>query len=430
MRKRGIGLAVLIGCILLLCGCGREGNSDDYSAPLTPLPTTAQKAVSPTLDPQNILITGEPTPMENNVTPFQTLTDPVTYPVTADNVKLLGRTYAYDNVTWLSYSGSGAEFFFAGKECKITLVSDERAAGDGHEARVAVYVDGERVQDVLMTEDEITVTAVSGEEDTIATVRIVKLSEVSDSVVGIRSVTAIGVISPISKAGTYIEFIGDSITCGYGVDGELDKDTYRTSNEDCTKAYAYRTAELLGADYSLVSLSGYGIISGYTDSGEKLPDKTVPKYYTTLGKSYGHFAGTLAPENVKWDFSGRKPDYIVINLGTNDASYCGADPGRRREYIDGYKEFLATVRKNNPDAKIVCTLGIMGDELGESMETVVAEYQTESGDTNITTMHFEQQNQADGLAVDWHPSAKTHEKAAKKLAGFLGDLIEADKKAE
>ena len=425
MRKRAIHLAVLIGCMLLLSSCGRPKGSDT-PAPLTPLPTTAQKSATPTKDPQSLLITGEPTPMENDVTPFQTLTEPKTYPVTEDTVKPLGRTYLYDDAMWLSYSGSGAEFFFAGKECKITLVSDERQAGDGHEARVAIYVDGERVQDVLMTEDEVTVTAVAGEEDTVATVRIVKLSEVSDSVAGIRSITAIGMITPLSKAGTYIEFIGDSITCGYGVDGELNKDTYRTSNEDCTKAYAYKTAEMLGADYSLVSLSGYGIISGYTDSGEKLPDKTIPKYYGTFGKSYGRFAGTLAPENVKWDFSGRKPDIIVINLGTNDASYCGADPERRREYIDGYKEFLVTVRKENPDAKIVCTLGIMGTDLCESMETAAAEYQAASGDKNITTMRFEQQSEADGLAVDWHPSEKTHEKAAKKLAAFLGDLLKAD----
>lgn len=414
MRKRVIHLAILIGC-MLLCGCGQKSGSE-YTPPLTPIPTTAQ----PT-------ITGE-TPMTTiSATPFQTATKPVTYPADSDNVRMIGRTYRYEDTTWLSYSGSGAEFFFAGKECSITLVSDGRTAGAGHEARVGIFVDGERVRDILMTEDEMTFTAVAGEEDTVAMVRIVKLSEVSDSVVGIRSVTAIGAITPIQKPKTLVEFIGDSITCGYGVDGVLDLDAYCTGNEDCTKGYAYKTAQLLGVDYSLVSMSGYGIISGYTDTGEKLADKTIPQYYDTFGKSCERFADKVKPENVKWDFSDQ-PDYIVINLGTNDASYCGQDPARLREYIDGYKVFLGRVRKNNPDAKIVCTLGIMGTALCESMETAVTEYKAESGDQNIVTMRFTEQSEADGYAVDWHPSETTHTKAARKLAEFLGELMEAETK--
>ena len=31
-------------------------------------------------------------------------------------------------------------------------------------------------------------------------------------------------------------------------------------------------------------------------------------------------------------------------------------------------------------------------------------------------MKFDVQNQADGYAADWHPTAKTHEKAAARLA--------------
>ena len=47
-----------------------------------------------------------------------------------------------------------------------------------------------------------------------------------------------------------------------------------------------------------------------------------------------------------------RPDVIVINLGTNDLSWCAGRPERCTEYRKGYAEFLKTVRKNNPESRI------------------------------------------------------------------------------
>ena len=44
-----------------------------------------------------------------------------------------------------------------------------------------------------------------------------------------------------------IEFIGDSITCGYGIDEMNEKGYFSTATENFTKSYAYITAENLGA---------------------------------------------------------------------------------------------------------------------------------------------------------------------------------------
>ncbi len=412
MRRNMISLMLLF-CLVacLTVGCAQE-NGTSGPAPLTPIPIPTNGGQNPMNDETN------PTP-----TPFMPIRERVTYPMTRDNVKVLGRTCMIDEVRWCGFSGSGVEFFFAGTECSVNLRGDDMTESTGHNARVAIYVDGVRQQDIMINENDVadrTVEIIKSDIDTIATIRIVKLSEVSDSTFGIVSVDAVGMISPLVATEKKIEFIGDSITCGYGVDGVLGEDVYQTSNEDCTKAYAYKTAELLGMDYSLVSMSGYGIVSGYTGDGVKNPGQTLPQYYKTLGNCYGHFAGTVAPSSVAWDFSEFVPDYVVINLGTNDFSYCGADEERRREYIEGYKEFLKVVRECNPYAKIVCVLGIMGTDLCGSMETAVAEYSAENGDNYITTMRFTEQDQAlDGIAVDWHPSDKTHTKAAKKLALFL-----------
>lgn len=406
MKKKWISALLLAGLVLLLSGCGKP-MTEKGPVPLSPLPSITPKEE-------------EPDPMEG-MPEFHTPEDPVVFSTTSDHVRPIGRTVYHDDALWCTYSGSGMEFFFAGQTCEITFLQNG-IPEEGHAPRVAIYVDGDRTQDFLLTEEWQTVTVLASEEDTIATVRVVKLSEVTDSVFGIESVTTVGAISPIMESDRYIEFIGDSITCGYGVDGVLGEDVYSTANEDCTKAYAYLTASMLGADYSLVSISGFGIVSGYTDSGEKLADKVMPLYYENLGKSYGSLSGDIAPEDIAWDFSNREPDIIVINLGTNDASYCGDDEERRREYIDGYKEFLGTVRRNNPEAVIVCTLGIMGTTLCDSMETAVAEFREETGDRSIRTMRFTEQDAADGLAVDWHPSETTHAKAAVELTDFLTRL--------
>ena len=114
---------------------------------------------------------------------------------------------------------------------------------------------------------------------------------------------------------------------------------------------------------------------------------------------------------------------IVINLGTNDDSYCRDDIGRQQHYCTAYTEFLKTVRKCNPKAKILCTLGKMGNRLYPFVEQAAANYTAQTGDTNIAYMPFTPQMEADGLAADYHPSETTHQKAAEKLAAYIRQMM-------
>jgi lysophospholipase L1-like esterase len=271
----------------------------------------------------------------------------------------------------------------------------------------------------MIDEPEKTFTVFDSAQEN-AEVKIVKLSEAAQSTLGIKAIDTDGTISPSLEKDLLIEFIGDSITCGYGVDDEVKENHFQTSTEDATRAYAYKTAEKLGADYSLVSYSGYGIISGYTN-GAKVTAQQLPKYYSDVAFSYNTFGGTQA-NSIDWDFS-VQPDIVVINLGTNDDSYTQGDTEKSEEYSTAYTEFIKTVREKNPNAKILCTLGIMGDRLFPYVEKAVENYTAETGDTNILTMKFDVQNQADGYAADWHPTEATHEKASQKLADFINENI-------
>ena len=173
----------------------------------------------------------------------------------------------------------------------------------------------------------------------------------------------------------------------------------------------------------MVSFSGYGIVSGYSGDGSKVSEQTLPQYYDKLGFSYGAYMGTYYAQDVEWDFTKRQPDVIVINLGTNDNSYVKGAKDKKQEYVTEYVEFLKKVREKNPNATIICTLGIMGSELYSSITTAVDNYQTETGDTNVYTMKFATQDQADGIAADWHPTEATHQKAADKLTAEIKTIM-------
>lgn len=348
----------------------------------------------------------------------------VTYKAISDNVKLVGRTFFDSEKLWCGLSGSGISFRFKGTGCKITIGGDNVATGDDDKskARFAILINGNRVIDDIVTYNEKTYSIIEEKEEVSCIVTLIKLSEAAMSALSVNDITVCGKITPVSDKATLIEFIGDSITCGYGVDDEDENHNFSTSTEDVTKAYAYRTAKALDVDYSMVSYSGYGIISGYTGDGVRNENELVPPYYEKLAFTYGSF-GDKKPQDLSWDFSVRQPDIVVINLGTNDDSFCLEYEERRTEYCEKYVDFLKVVRKNNPSAKIVCSLGIMTERLCPYVEKTVSEYSKVTGDTNISTLRFSEQLAEDGLAANYHPTSATHKKAAYKLSEYLKTII-------
>lgn len=348
--------------------------------------------------------------------------------LSSENVKKIGRTYsAPDGTLWLGHTDSGIEFTFTGTSASVALTGDVNAStewGKDNYARYAVYVDGERISDDLMTEASRTVEICSFDSEKETTVKILKISESANSTLGIKSVdvTSIGDIAPTAEKELKIEFIGDSITCGYGVDDEVKEHHFSTSTEDGTKTYAFKTAEALNADYSMVCFSGHGIVSGYTTQGKAVTAQRVPDYYEKTGRSYG-LSSDFNITDIPWDFKSFVPDIVVINLGTNDASYTGGSLELMKEYSDGYVKFIGQVRENNPGAYILCTLGIMGNTLYPDMEAAVMEYTESTGDEKVSAMLFDVQSADDGYAADWHPTEATHAKAAEKLTAQIREIL-------
>lgn len=394
-------------CALMCCGIF-AGCADNSSASEAAPEAAVTEAVS------------EETSAEESAVP-----SPVV--LTEETVKLTGRTELIDDTLWCAFSGTGADFIYTGKGLDITIVGDGAATvGSDNQARVAVYVNGERVVDEMIDSAEKTFRVAESDEITTSEIQIIKLSETAQSTIGIKPfVLAEGEsVAPAEAKPLKMEFIGDSITCGYGVDDEVKENHFSTSTEDVTKAYAYKTAQLLDADYSMVSISGWGVISGYTNSPDKKADsQQIPLYYGKLGYSYNKFAGTTAPQDIDWDFSRYTPDIIVINLGTNDNSYVRGNMEKRTEFVSAYKDFIGQIRENNPDADIFCVLGIMGAELFTDAAEAAIAYSEENGDDKVHFLQLPTQDGTLGYAADWHPTEATHEVAAEYLAGEIKNTL-------
>lgn len=353
-------------------------------------------------------------------------------------LKYLGRTLTdADGTIWCALSGSGVEFRYKGTSLDVVLVGDDltrlpkqqyekvKTEQDVDYARIAIYVNEQRIIDERLETPAKEYQIWKSENPQEITVRVLKLSEAPHSIVGIREfkLADTDTISPTPDKPLKIEFIGDSITCGYGVDDEDPEHHFSTETEDETASFAYLTAQNLNADYSMVCYSGYGIISGYTESDEKLLTQLVPDKYEDTGYSRGKVDG-IAITLQKWDFHRFQPDFVVINLGTNDDSYCKDITARQEEYAACYAQFLQQVRSHNQEAYILCVYGIMTDRLYPYVQKAVEIYQKQTGDERIRALHIEPHTEEAGYAADWHPSKLTHTRAAGELAAQIRSLWE------
>ena len=128
-------------------------------------------------------------------------------------------------------------------------------------------------------------------------------------------------------------------------------------------------------------------------------------------------------EEIPWDFSQFRPDVVVVNLGTNDMSWCAGRKDRNAEFRRKYAEFLKTVRKDNPGAEILCILGVMGEALNTTMEAAAGDYKAETGDEKIRSLTLrEQDGKRNGYGADWHPSEQTQQELADILTEAVRPL--------
>lgn len=339
-------------------------------------------------------------------------------------VNVIGRTLMYDGTRYLGHSCSAIEFIFTGTKAEAVLWTNSPSLEDIYKAWVAVFVDDEEIPSKRFSLEQNEDIYLLYEGNTVkeTKIRLVKCSEVAFGKVGIQSIMVDGSLTPkaTEKRTRKLEFIGDSITCGYGIEGVWNTDVFNTTQENPWEAYAAKTARALAADYHLISWSGIGIISNWTNDDNPVDDWLMPDMYPYTDRATDLVLGHTDFEI--WDSKRFVPDCIIIHLGSNDASYTKAIPERVERFGTEYHKFVKTVRASNPGTKILCVLGVMGQDLYAEIKRQV-NILTSEGEEQIYYMAFDVQDEKDGIGADWHPSKVTHAKMAINLEGKLKEIL-------
>ncbi len=223
------------------------------------------------------------------------------------------------------------------------------------------------------------------------------------------------------KFSSKIEFIGDSITAGYGIEDNNELNGYNHSTSNNFLAYGCLTAQKMNADYRTVAHSGKGIFQNY----EQDHFETIPQIYKNM---LMHQDITINPK--EWI-----PDYIVINLGTNDFAIAPPAPAL---FQKAYYSFLMELVLMYPETKIVCCIGpTLNDNwpidpgTGESYPSLsicsnlvrqTVEVANHHGYKNIHFFTLSNKSSEFGFGADYHPCIKQAEINAQELFEFIKEI--------
>ena len=336
-------------------------------------------------------------------------------------VLVLGRTVELESGIGMDLSAATIRF----STKRAGDVSLRGVVGGDCELYFTVYVDGERICDrIMFPKGESTQVIAKGLSDENHTIEIVRQTEGQYGVF-----TAEALILKGSTLGEkpaerklYIEFIGDSITCGSGVLCKyITKDDMLTylpkqtgdclydigegqwREEDVTNSYAYLTARALNADCSFISYSAIGLMRSWMNLGFNAQDLYRQGAYLREGGDV-------------YDFSkARKPDFVVVNLGTNDYGLMNGGQGgyvgkiTDAQYKQAVKNFINQIRTSygDPNLKIVWAVGMMG----EATLPLVKEAIKEMNDENLYTYKFM-------AAMDGHRDHPCMQQSATAVKAF------------
>jgi lysophospholipase L1-like esterase len=319
-------------------------------------------------------------------------------PTSTGSVLLLGRFDLSDPAgPKASWSASTIKARFTGTAVQANI----KSAGDNW---FNVVIDGVVKTPVNIKQNTaMPITLASGlAAGTVHTIELVKRTECNQNEFQFLGFTFTGgsLQAPPSVAARRIEFIGDSITCGYGNEGTDRYQSFTTKNENVYLAYGCITARNLNADQFTIAWSGKGVYHNYGGDTTDLFPAVYPRMYP--------WAATPT-----WDYTKWTPQVVVINLGTNDYSTSIPD---KAGFVAAYSNFLRKIRNQYPNALIYCALGPMlnGNGLSACRDGINTAM-NQLADARIKFIEFPQQQESNGYGEDWHPSLITHQLMANQL---------------
>lgn len=252
------------------------------------------------------------------------------FPASAPEIRYVGRTLTTDEGVDFDWSGTSFECRFTGRSFAVR-------ATDTKKNYYNLTVDGHDAGTVALCGRDTLIVLASGLGRGEHTLRMQKRTEAEQGRTTIHAVRLDKggrLLAPPPAPGRHIEFIGNSLTCGYGTEGLAPDEPFKPETENCDKSFSCIIARYFGADCNLVSHSGQGAARNYGDANSTSPLTMADR----IGRTFD------MAEAPAWDFARApyRPDLVVVNLGTNDFSTLPHPT--RDEFRAAYLRILGTLR--------------------------------------------------------------------------------------
>jgi len=331
------------------------------------------------------------------------------YSASDERVRIMGRHLIEEDGA-VAFAASGVTFFvrFQGTRL-VARIDDEFRDGTGYNWFTVVVDGGEPVRFRTRPgqRDYVLAEGLPHGEHALA---LSKASEGQNGHNRLVSFSGAELLVPDPLPERRIEFIGDSITSGYGADPAPVPCGAGTAFDPthAWAAYGPRLARTLGAQWMLSSVSGIGVLRNWDSLAPVMPDV------------WGGVRMEFAEPVPAWDTARYRPDLVVVALGTNDFS-AGAGPEPRapldgEAFVHAYARFLSTVRAAHPGVPFLLLNSPVFDaerraRLEGYLQRVVERRATE-GDTAISTFSFSGRYVA---GCQGHPGRDEHVAMAAEL---------------
>jgi lysophospholipase L1-like esterase len=224
---------------------------------------------------------------------------------------------------------------------------------------------------------------------------------------GLRLAAGERLLSPPKAQGRRIEFLGDSLTNGYGDEGPGLQCADLPSYENSSVGWARLSASALGAEAQLLAYSGYGVVRNYGDKARQSPDP-FPFYYPRR----------VLTEKAPWDRDQFRPQVAVVFLGTNDFSTAPAP--LPADFIAAYRALLLTAREGRGALPILCLYPDEKTDLARCVKDLVAQEKAEGLPTQSLGLPGAKEGE---LGCDYHPLAVVHARWAKLVVPKLKKMM-------
>lgn len=323
----------------------------------------------------------------------------------------MGRVAHTDSSSAFYWPGTSAHINFEGSTVKALLKDD---TGNNY---YNVIIDNDSVIVVRPSNSKSWITLAEGLDEGTHTLELSKRTEWDHGgtqFFGFK-ITNGKVLNPRKQKQQKIEFYGNSITAGYGIQDYSGKDRPDSIFTNNYLTYGALTARHFNAEYHCTAKGGIGIMVSWFP-------QIMPEVYNRINPQ---------DENSFWDFSKYQPQIVVINLFQNDSwivnianhesfkQRFGTEKPSESQIIDAYQTFVQSIRNNYPNAAIVCTLGSMDiTKEGSLWPSYVSKAVEMLNDTMIYTYYMPYKD------TPGHPKVEENEVMAKGLIQFIENNIE------